>query len=147
MTTVIGKYRTVVNANPEEVFAYVSDISRHGEWSANPLTVEEASEGPVAVGKKYRTLAQFMGGEVEADVEVTEYEPNSLFAFKLKDSSGAHVHEFKLTPQGEGTAVERKRTSDLAFMMSLAFRTFGELFIGRPGMNKSFAALKANLEK
>ena len=32
-----GKYSVVINAKPEDVFAYVSDLSKHGEWADNPL--------------------------------------------------------------------------------------------------------------
>ena len=40
--------RTVshVNAPPERVFAALSDLARHGEWAANPLKIESASDGP-----------------------------------------------------------------------------------------------------
>ncbi|MGQ0671024.1 MAG: hypothetical protein ACT4PO_15415 [Actinomycetota bacterium] len=48
---------TTDGVSPEEVFGYVSDMSRHAEW-ANPnasLQVENVSGGPTALGSKYRS--------------------------------------------------------------------------------------------
>ena len=41
------KYRIDINAKPEDVFAYISDLAKHTEWNEG-LTIEKVSEGEVA---------------------------------------------------------------------------------------------------
>ena len=44
MSSVVSNYQIGIDAKPEDVFAYVSDFTKHGEWSEN-LTVESVSDG------------------------------------------------------------------------------------------------------
>jgi hypothetical protein len=34
MKTITNTFRVSINARPEAVFAYVSDLTRHGEWNS-----------------------------------------------------------------------------------------------------------------
>ena len=45
----IANASVVVNRRPEEVFAYLADVSRHGEWSPKPYRVEALTEGRQAI--------------------------------------------------------------------------------------------------
>ena len=51
MSRVVSDYQIGINARPEDVFAYVSDLTTHGEWSEN-LTVDALSEGEADVGSE-----------------------------------------------------------------------------------------------
>src|ERR1043165_2228771 len=53
VTTVTHVYPVVIRAQPEAVFAYISDLTRHPEWSGGNLKVDALSSGPVAVGMQY----------------------------------------------------------------------------------------------
>ena len=44
-----------INRRPEEVWAYLTDFSRHAEWSPKPWKMESLTEGPVRVGSKFRS--------------------------------------------------------------------------------------------
>ena len=52
----IANASVVVNRRPEEVFAYLADVSRHGEWSPKPYRVEALTEGPVRVSSRFRSV-------------------------------------------------------------------------------------------
>lgn len=52
MTTVIKTNQILVQAPLQTTFEYVSDLSRHPEWSGG-LKIEEATPDPIAVGKEY----------------------------------------------------------------------------------------------
>ena len=52
---------TTFNAAPSTVYGYLTDITKHAEWSSHGLTVEKASEGPVAVGSTFNTVGKLMG--------------------------------------------------------------------------------------
>jgi uncharacterized protein YndB with AHSA1/START domain len=50
-----------INARPEDVFSYVSDLSKHGEWAADPLTITPVDDGEIAVGKALHVLRRVPG--------------------------------------------------------------------------------------
>ena len=149
MTNVVNTHSILVNAKPEAVFAYVSDLTQHGEWSGGPLKVEAVSTGPVAVGSQYRSVGDVAGQKNRAnDVRVTEYQPPSRFAFVAKDASfGDVVHEFTFIAQDGGTLVGRTVRMTTSPFMAFMLKAVIDRMIGTPMMNKAFAALKAKMEK
>ncbi len=149
MTTVTNTYRVVINAQPKAVFAYVSDLTRHPEWSGGRLKIEAVSSGPVAVGSQYRSHGDLPGQKNRRnDLRVTQYEPPTRFAFIAKDPGFGDVsHEFTFKSQGGGTLVERTESLTMSPGMAFVFRTFIHRMIGKPMMNKALAALKTKLEQ
>ena len=141
-----AKYSVFIEASPEDVFSYVSDLSKHGEWAADPLKVEPADDAELGVGKTYRSEVEFRGKMVTGEQVVTEYEPSRRFAFHVKDSTSEHEHGFTFTPQGEGTLMERTADGQWSFGTWLLAATIGGMMIGKPAMKKAFAQLKDKLE-
>jgi uncharacterized protein YndB with AHSA1/START domain len=142
-------FRVSINARPEAVFAYVSDLTRHGEWSGGQLKVEAVSSGPVAVGSQYRSFGEVAGQKNRPnELRVTRYEPPTRFAFVAQDPDFKEVsHEFTFSLQDGGTLMERAVTVNMPPLMAFMFRTFISPLIGKPMMDKAFAALKAKLER
>lgn len=149
MTIVSNVYRVAVRAQPEAAFAYVSDLTRHGEWSGGHLKVEALSPGPVAVGAQYVSHGDVAGQKDRPNqLRVTEYQPPSRFAFVARDPSfGDVTHEFRFTPHDGGTLIERTVTLTMAPLMAFAFRTAILPLIGKPSMEKALTALKTKLEQ
>ena len=138
---------TSMKAAQEDVFGYVSDLARHEDWSAEPLKAEAVSDDPIAVGKEYRSVAEFRGSHVNSEIRVTEYEPSSRFAFRVKDPQGTYTHEITFRTEGAGTHMDRKIVMDVSFPFWLMIKTIGWLMVGKPGMKKSYQRLEAKLEK
>lgn len=92
-----------------DVFAYLSDLTRHGEWSPTKLRVESLTPGPVAVGGRYRSFGFNLGRQFENQLEVTEYQPSVRFGFKAQTTiPGVYFrHTFVITPAGAGSRVDR----------------------------------------
>lgn len=135
-----------INASPEVVFSCVADLARHGEWSANPLRIEALSSGPLAVGSRYRSTAEFGGREIHAEFQVTEYEPPRRFGFAGKDTTGKYEHLFTLQPQSGGTLLKRTVRFDLTPGQWLMFQII--LYpIRLPAARKALKLLKARLEQ
>lgn len=86
MSSVVPNYQIGIGASPEDVFAYVSDLTKHGEWSDN-LTVEAVSEGEIAVGSEYRSTGKMMGKQVQNTIRITEFESPSRISFETNDGS------------------------------------------------------------
>ena len=142
-----SKSSVVINAKPKDVFAYVSDLSRHGEWGANPLEITPVDDSEIAVGKRYRSTAEFRGDTVLGEQTVTEYDPPKTFAFHVSDSTSEHDHTLTFTPQGEGTLMERTAVGQWPFTTWLLAATIGGVMIGKPMMRKAYENLKEKLEK
>ena len=149
MTTLTYTYHVLVNASPEAAFAYVADLTRHPEWSGGRLKIESISSGPVKVGSQYRSLGDLPGQKDRPnELRVTHYQPSTRFAFVAKDPGFGDVsHDFKFTPQDNGTLVERMVTVTLSPVMALVFRAFIRPLIGKPMEDRSLKALKARLEQ
>lgn len=148
MTTVTNTFRLAINAKPETVFAYVADLTKHGEWN-NGLLIEAITTGPVRVGSQYRSRGVVLNQKDRPnELRVTEYEPTTRFAFAAQDPDFKEVtHTFTFRAQAAGTLMERTVTVNLPPLMAFGFRNFIFPFIGKPGMEKSHAALKAKLEQ
>lgn len=149
MTTLINTYSVVINAPREKVFAYVSDLTRHPEWSGGRLKVEALTSGPVAVGSQYVSHGDLPGQKDRRnELRVTELQPPSRFAFIASDPSfGGISHEFTFTSQGNATLAERRVTLNVPPIMAFMLRAVIQPLISKPMMDKSMAALKTRLEQ
>ena len=148
MTTVVRTHRVLVNAPLQQAFDYVSDLTRHPEWSGGELKIEALTPGPVAVGKEHRSRGEVaIQKERPNTVRVSAYEPPHKFGFVANDPDFGDVsHVFTFTKQDEGILIERAMTLSLNPIIAFGFRFLIYPFVGRPSMNKSLARLKKKLE-
>lgn len=112
------RFRIRIDAKPEEVYAYLAEVSRHGEWG-NPkagLAVEAVSQGPVVAGSLFRSTQKFLGKDTGAEIKVTDVSPPARFAFSARHPGGkrdiTYSHAFTITPANGGSLVERAIDSD-----------------------------------
>jgi len=148
MTTVVRTSQVLVKASLQKAFDYVSDLTRHPEWSGGELRIEAMTPGPIAVGKEYQSRGEVA---VQKDrpntVQITEYEAPRKFAFAARDPDfGRVTHEFIFTEQNGGVLITRIMTVNLNLFVAFAFRFFIYPLIGRPSMNRAMAGLKTKLE-
>ncbi|MCI0555407.1 MAG: SRPBCC family protein [Anaerolineae bacterium] len=148
MTTVVRVHQILVHAPLQTVFDYVSDLTKHPEWSGGELKIEAITPGPIAVGKEYQSHGEVaMQKDRPNTVQVTEYEPPHKFAIVSNDPDfGKVTHVFTFTEQTGGVLVKRTMTVNLNPIVSFGFRFFVYPLIGSPSMNKAMARLKAKLE-
>ncbi len=148
MTRVSNLYSVVINAAPEAVFDYVSDLTRHPEWSGGKLKIEALTPGPVGVGSAYKSYGEVAGQQNRPnELRVIKFESPTLFEFVAKDPDfGKVVNAFKFTPQKGDTLMERTLSMNMNPVMAFVFKLFIRPLVGQPMMDKSFAALKAKLE-
>src|SRR5215211_7393581 len=147
MTTVIRSEQVLVRAPLQSSFDYVSDLSRHPEWSGG-LKIEALAPGPIVVGKEYASRGEVA---IQKDrpntVRVSAYDPAHRFGFIARDPDFGNVsHEFTFAQQGQDVLITRIMTVSLNPIVTLLFRFFVYPLIGRPSTKKSLAALKTKLE-
>jgi len=150
MVTVIRSHQVLVNAPLlQTVFDYVSDLTRHPEWSGGRLKIEAAAAGPVAVGKEYISHGDVAAQKDRSNtVQVTQYESPQKFGFVAKDPDfGKVTHEFTFAEQNGEVLIRRTMTLSLNPIVAFLFRFFIYPLIGSPSMERSLAALKVKLEE
>jgi carbon monoxide dehydrogenase subunit G len=65
----------VVDAPPDELFAYLSDLDRLAEWQSGVVSVQRTSSGPIDTGATAHLVRDLAGQRVEAPLTVSVYEP------------------------------------------------------------------------
>lgn len=148
MAIVVRTHQILVHAPLEKAFDYVSDLTRHPEWSGGELKIEPVAPGPIAVGKEYVSRGEVaIQKERPNTVRISEFEPPQRFGFVAKDPDfGDVTHEFQLTEQNGGVLIERVMTVTLNPVAAILFRFLIYPFVGRPAMDRSMARLKERLE-
>jgi uncharacterized membrane protein len=92
-----------INRSPDDVFAYLDDVERHGEWQDQIVAVERQSEGPLHVGSRVRETRRVPGGDRSMTYEVTEHNPPRQSAFRVLDGPVRAVGTISIEPAGDGT--------------------------------------------
>jgi uncharacterized protein YndB with AHSA1/START domain len=135
-----------IKASVEEVFAYVSDLTRHTEWADNPLEITPVTGGAPGLGSRYRSAAQSHGVNFYTELVVTVFEPPRLFGFGGADSTGEFSHEFSFSASKDGTLVKRRITFQTTFSQWLMYLVV--LYpVRRPSAMRTLRRLKKRLEK
>ena len=134
-----------INASPDKVFAYISDLTRHGEWAADPLQIAALTPGQISMGSRYRSTAQSHGITFNTELEVTEYSAPSRFAFVGEDATGKFSHVFTFQTHQGGTLLTRRINFTASFFQWLVFWVL--LYPARiPSARRTLELLKARLE-
>jgi uncharacterized protein YndB with AHSA1/START domain len=136
-----------INKSPAEVFAYLSDVSKHAEWSPKPYRVEGTS-GPVQTGDTFASVGTIPGDKNHRnEVTVTECSPPNRLVLDSAEKGQHFINTFELTPEGAGTLLTRSMdTPKPPFPLSLVFPLILSAVI-KPDVQKGLNNRKANLEK
>jgi len=148
MTTVIRIVQILVHAPLQKVFDYVSDLTKHPEWSGGELKITPTATGPIAVGKEYLSKGEVATQKDRPNqLRVTAYDPPRTFSFVAKDPDFGDVsHVFTFTEQAGGVLITRTITLSLNPFIAFMFRLIVYPLIGSPANQRAFQRLKAKLE-
>ena len=137
--------RISINAPAGQVFDYVADFPRHGEWSGDGLEVTKTTEGPVAVGSVFSTTAKQFGTQREQST-VTELAPGSAFAWESKGALGLARHRFSVT--ADGTSTTLTKSAQIVEPTFLAKMTSWKISKDIPkNLHRDLANIKARMER
>ena len=97
----------MIDAPASAVWPWISDITKHSQWSPKPYSVQLTSGTNGAVGSRYSSVGFVPPAEKnhQNEVEVTEVVPNSKFVFRAHDENGDFINTFTLQAVGSGTQV------------------------------------------
>ena len=95
-----------VNRPQEDVFAYLTDLARHGEWQSQIQEVTVETEGPTRVGTRARERRKpTHGPAVTSTYAITELEPPRKTSFRGIDGPVRVAGTVTVEPAGEGSRV------------------------------------------
>jgi uncharacterized membrane protein len=131
---------------PEEVFAYLDQLDRHGEWQERIVDFTLKTEGPTRVGTRWSQTRRVPGGPREFDFEITEHEPPRRSSWRCLSGPVRPTGTVTVEPVGDGSR------SRVTLQLDLQGHGFGKLIapLARRDAGKQVpkdqARLKARLE-
>ena len=103
--------------SPEDVFAYIDELDRHGEWQEDIVSTRVEGDGPTKVGTRAIDRRRMGRRELEVTYEITEHDPPRSFAFRGTDGP--------LRPLGKGTIEALDGGARSRFTIEFDFETHG----------------------
>ena len=92
-----------IDRKPEDVFAYLDDVKRHGEWQEQIVHVQPQDDGPLRVGSRVTETRRVPGGDRTMTYEVTEHDPPRQSSFRVLDGPVRAVGTILIEPIGDGS--------------------------------------------
>jgi len=119
---------------PEDVFAYLSDVSNLPAWQSGVRAAEQT-------GDRIEETRSFLGREMHTTLEILESEPPRLFTLKALEGPVRFTVRHTLEPAGNGTQLTVVAEGDVpGFASGIVAQQAKRQF------SKDFARLKEILE-
>ena len=135
-----------IGRGPEEVFAYLYQLERHGEWQSQIVSTKVETDGPVRVGTRVHEIRKIGGRERDTSYEVTEHDPPRKSSFRGVVGPVRPDGTVTIEPVGDGSS------SRVSIAFHLVGHGFGKLIAplarmqARKSIVESQEQLKAKLE-
>jgi uncharacterized membrane protein len=94
---------TEIARTPEDVFRYLDQLTRHGEWQDQLVSVEVETEGPTRTGTRATEVRKVPGGKRKFTYELTEHDPPNRAAFRVVDGPIRPYGTIRVSPVGDGS--------------------------------------------
>jgi uncharacterized protein YndB with AHSA1/START domain len=137
-----------VNASPGSVFGYIADGTRAPEWYEAVRSVRALTDGPIGRGTRYLFTRALPQGQVDNEVEITEFDSPTLVTFTSVTGATPFVYRYRVEPDGSGARVSLEGEisggglrGPVALLSPIAGRLFAR------GMRANLRALQARLER
>lgn len=135
-----------IERRPEEVFAYLDQLERHGEWQEAIVSVQLETDPPTRVGSRAVEMRKVPGGPRQFTYQITEHDPPRRSAFRGLNGPVRPVGTVTIEALGDGSR------SRVTLEFDLEGHGFGKLIAplarldGRRRIPKDQQRLKERLE-
>lgn len=135
-----------INRRADEVFAYLDQPERHGEWQSQITSAKVETDGPVRVGTRVHETRRLGGREQDTSYEITEHDPPRRSSFRGVAGAIRPVGTVTVDAIGDGSSAR------VSIEFDLVGRGIGKLIapLARSAARKTIAEnqerLKARLE-
>jgi len=104
---------------PADVFAYLDELTRHGEWQDQIVSVRLDTEGATRAGSRATEVRHVVGRDQTVSYEITQHDPPRSFAFRGLNGP--------VRPVGRGTIESLDDGSKSRFTLEFDFESHGLL--------------------
>ncbi len=91
-----------ISRPPADVFAWLSDVSRFGEWQPDVVSARVEGDGPIQAGTRVTSTRRLGRRELTTTTEVTEYSPPRSYAFRGVDGPIRPIAKGTVEPLEDG---------------------------------------------
>jgi len=138
------EHSLAINKPAADVFAYIVDPANTVKYDDELLESKLLTPGPIAVGSVITDKRKFIGRELESELKVTAYEPNSRFALKVTKGPVPFEITYTLSAAGGGTQLNVKAEGEPGGFFKLAGGLVAKQL--QASLEKTSAKIKKNLE-
>ena len=100
MATIV--HSVEIARSPDDVFAYLDDLERHGEWQSAIVSSKRETDGPTAVGTRATDVRRVPGRTQSFTYEITEHDPPHKVTFRGVNGPVRPNGTVTVEPVGEG---------------------------------------------
>jgi carbon monoxide dehydrogenase subunit G len=105
---------------PEEVFAYLTDVSNLPAWQSGVSRAQIEDGGEPRAGVRIRESRTMLGRELDTTLEIEEYEAPWLFVLRALNSPVPFRVRHEVEASGEGTRLTVVGEGDTGFLPGFA---------------------------
>ena len=134
-----------IEASPEKVFACLTDIDKLNEIAKGDVEFKQTSKGPWGVGTTMHWISKGSGQQIEADMEVTEFEKNKKVTMRTVGKSKMKVN-IKYVYEPTATGTKLTKTTDYELPYSILGKIIDKLSV-RKNMEKMDEKALRDLKK
>jgi uncharacterized protein YndB with AHSA1/START domain len=104
--------------SPAEVFAVVTDVAHHPDWSSAVERVIDLPDAAVVPGTTWTQFSRILGREFEVHAKVIGYVPDRRFEFSVdKPARIEMLWRFEPTPEGTHVTVSAKGEAGMYYAL------------------------------
>jgi uncharacterized membrane protein len=92
-----------IDRRPEDVYTYLDQLERHGEWQSQIVSAKVETDGPVGVGTRVQEVRRVGGREQDTSYEITEHDPPRTTSFRGFVGPVRPVGTVTVEPVGDGS--------------------------------------------
>jgi hypothetical protein len=94
---------TLINRPLAEVFQFVTNVANQPRWQSSSLENTQLTPGPMAAGVTTQHVGKWLGRRYVSKGLVTEFEPNSRWAYKSLDGPYQLEMRYRFETEPDGT--------------------------------------------
>jgi carbon monoxide dehydrogenase subunit G len=92
-----------IDRPPEDVFAYLADVSNLTEWQSGVHSAEIEGGGAAIAGARVVESRTMLGKDMTTTLEIVDFEPPRLFTLRALDGPALLTIRHELEPSGGAT--------------------------------------------
>ena len=129
---------------PEEVWAYLTDVSKVPSWQSGVHEAQIVGGGEIAAGARIEESRSLFGRDFHTTLEICDCEPPRVFGLRALGGPVAFTVRHDLEPSSAGTRLRVVAEADTGFLPGMAAGLLARR--AEKQFRKDFDRLKAVLE-